>query len=85
MVTDGFHITEPVELQYNFARTYWYKVGCAIEDDQLLIGLVLMIFFYLLGLATNMVVLYILSCLPLLYLLFLYYINRREFIQIRPV
>jgi hypothetical protein len=82
VVTDGFHITRPLELTYNFAHVYCYKISCAIEDDQLLTGLVLVIFFYALGLATQMLFLYLLSCLPLLYLLFLYYVNRKEFIQI---
>ena len=85
VVTDGFHFTKPVELVYHHLNTYYFKVICAIDDLQLIAGSVLLITLYLLGFATGIFILKLASFLPLLYFLFLYYINRKEFIQITPV
>jgi hypothetical protein len=84
VVTDGFHITQPMELVYNGRRTYYFKVVCAIEDDQLLVGFIVMLLVYAMGATSGMVLLQLLSLLPVGYFLFIYYINRKEFIQIRP-
>ena len=84
VVTDGFHITDPLELSYAQARTSYFQVACAIENDQLLVMLVLAVFFFALGAATGALFIQALGVAPIVYLLFLYYINRKEFIQIKP-
>ena len=84
VVTDGYHITKPMEVAYSQKRTYYFKVGCAIEDDQLLVGLIIMVLLYAMGATSGILFLQILSLIPIFYFLFLYYIKRKEFIQIRP-
>lgn len=84
VVTDGFHITSPLELSYTQARTYYFKIVCGIENEQLLVGAILSIIIYMMGLTSGLVLLQLLSTAPIFYFLFLYYINRKEFIQIRP-
>jgi hypothetical protein len=84
VVTDGFHITRPLELVYSTKRTYYFKVVCAIEDEQLLVGFVLIVILFAMGTTSGILLLRLLSLVPVLYFLFLYYINRKEFIQIRP-
>ncbi|HWJ89905.1 MAG TPA: hypothetical protein VNR87_02270 [Flavisolibacter sp.] len=84
VVTDGFHITKPLELTYSPRYTHFYKIVCAIEDDQLLVGFVIIALLYAMGATSGMVLLQLLSLGPIFYFLFLYYINRREFIQLRP-
>jgi hypothetical protein len=84
VVTDGFHITKPIDLAYSPKHTYFFKIVCAIEDDQLLVGLIIIILVYAMGATSGMIFLQVLSMAPILYFLFLYYINRKEFIQIRP-
>lgn len=84
VVTDGFHITKPMDLSYSPKHTYFFKIVCAIEDDQLLVGLIIIILVYAMGATSGMILLQVLSMVPILYFLFLYYINRKEFIQIRP-
>ena len=84
VVTDGYHITKPLELVYTHTRTYYFKVVCAIENDQLLVGFILILLIYTMGETSGMLFLKILSLGPLIYFLFLYYIKRKEFIQIRP-
>jgi len=85
VVTDGFHFTKPMELVYHHLNTYYFKVICVIDDLQLLAGSFFLIFLYLLGTYTDIFILKICSFLPIIYFLFFYYINRKEFIQITPV
>ena len=85
VVTDGYHFSKPLEIVYHHLNTYYFKVICAIDDLQLLAGSLLLILFYLLGFITGFFILKLISFLPILYFLFLYYINRKEFIQITPV
>jgi hypothetical protein len=85
VVTDGYHITKPLEVIYAQSKTYYFKVVCAIENDQLLVGLVITVLLYAMGATSGIVMLELISLGPLIYFLFLYYIKRKEFIQIRPV
>ena len=83
VATDGYHITKPLELSYHLPHTYYLKVICAIDNNLLGTGVVLLIIFSLVGLISNVAFLQVLSFVPVLYFLFLYYINRREFIKIQ--
>ena len=85
VVTDGYHFTKPVELVYHHLNTYYFKVICVIDDIQLLAGSLLLIVLYLLGFFTGVFILKLTSFMPVIYFLFFYYINRKEFIQITPV
>jgi hypothetical protein len=82
VITDGFHFTRPFELTYKEPSYYNFRIVCAINDLQLLGGLFLLILFYLMGFATGFFWLKLASFGPIIYFLILYYINRREFIQI---
>ena len=83
VVTDGFHFTKPIDLNYKQPSYYHFKVVCSIDDMQLLGSIFVLIVFYLLGFFTGSLVLKLLSFLPIFYLLFAYYIDRRSFIQIK--
>jgi hypothetical protein len=85
VVTDGYHFTKPLELIYHHLDTYYFKIVCAIDNTQLVAGFSLLAFCYLLGFATGILALKIASLFPVLYFLFLYYINRNDFIQIQAV
>lgn len=82
VVTDGFHFTKPLQLIYHEPSYYNFQIACAINDLQLLGGLFLLIFFYLFGFLTDFFLLKVVSFAPIVYFLFLYYINRKEFIRI---
>jgi hypothetical protein len=84
VVTDGFHITEPIELAYR-QQTAYFAVVCAIDNDVLVGGLIFMLMFFAMGATSGVFVLQLFSMLPIIYILFLYYIRRKEFIQIRAV
>ena len=83
VVTDGFHFTKPIDLNYTQPSYYHFKVVCSIDDMQLLGNVFVLIVFYLLGFFTGSFVLKLLSFLPIFYLLFVYYIDRKSFIQIK--
>ena len=83
VVTDGFHFTKPIDLNYKQPSYYHFKVVCSIDDMQLLGSIIVLIVFYLLGFFTGSLILKLLSFLPIFYLLFAYYIDRKSFIQIK--
>jgi hypothetical protein len=83
VVTDGFHFTKPIDLNYKQPSYYHFKVVCSIDDMQLLGSIIVLTVFYLLGFFTGNLILKLLSFLPIFYLLFAYYIDRRSFIQIK--
>ena len=85
VITDGYHITKPLKLIYKDIHTYCFKVVCAISDQQLLGGAVVLAGLYLSGFYTGLLVLKVLSFLPVIYLLMFYYLNRKEFIRLVPV
>ena len=84
VVTDGFHISKPLELVYHHIHTYHLHVDCAISNVQLFYGGFLMLVFFVLGFFTGNIVLQLLSFFPIGYLLYIYYINRNDFIQLHP-
>ena len=83
VVTDGFHFTKPIDLNYTQPSYYHFKVVCSIDDMQLLGNIFVLIVFYLLGFLTGSFVLKLLSFLPIFYFLFAYYIDRKSFLQIK--
>jgi hypothetical protein len=83
VVTDGFHFTKPIDLNYKQPSYYHFKVVCSIDDMQLLGSIIVLSVFYLLGFFTGNLILKLLSFLPIFYLLFAYYIDRKSFIQIK--
>jgi hypothetical protein len=84
VVTDGFHITKPIRLTWHRGIDYFH-VTCAIDNDLLGGGFIFMIMLFAMGATSGLFVLQLLSMFPIVYILYLYYINREEFIRLRPV
>lgn len=84
VASDGYHHTSPFTLKAPKSQTYYFKVGCVIEDDQLIAGGLLQAFFYGVGMAADNELLKALSFLPILYFLFLFYIKRKQFLRFQP-
>lgn len=82
VITDGYHITKPLKLVYKDLPTYCFHVACAISDRQLLAGFIVLTVLYLSGLYTGLLILKVFSFIPVIYLLFFYYLNRKEFIKL---
>jgi hypothetical protein len=85
VVTDGYHYTKPLEISYHREKVYYFSVVCAIDDDRLLAGAIITTLFFLVGLTSGIVFIRLLSFLPIFYFLYLYYINRKDFIQVKSI
>lgn len=83
VITDGFHITRPLELVYDQPGYFNFEVACIVDDLALLGGSLLLVLFYLLGLVTGFLLLKLLSFLPVICFLIFYYIKRKDFLKIR--
>jgi len=83
VVSDGFHFTKPIELNYSQPSFYYFKVVSPVNDLQLLGGAFVMIFFYLLGFVTGFLLIKLISFIPIFLLLAIYYFNRKSFIQLK--
>jgi hypothetical protein len=84
VVSDGFHITKPMQVTYADQRTYYYNIGCAIDNDLLVGGMIFMLMLFSMGATSGFLLLEFLSLSPVIYILVLYYIKRKDFIQIQP-
>jgi hypothetical protein len=85
VITDGYHITKPMDLVYTVRPVRYFTVACAVEDAQLLFGFLMTAALYGMGFTSGFIVLQLLSLVPIFYLLFIYYINRKEFIKIKQL
>lgn len=83
VITDGYHFTPPLELVYHHIHTYYFKVVCAIDDFQLAAGCAFIFITYIIGMFSGIFFLKAISFFPIFYFLFLFYINKKEFLQLR--
>ena len=84
VATDGFHYTRPLKFSYDQPSYYRLKITCAIDDLQLLGGAFVLVLSYLLGFFTGIFLIKLFSFLPLAGFLIIYYINRKDFLRLRP-
>jgi len=85
VVTDGFHITSPLNVTYAKNYIRYFTIVCIIEDAQLIIGFILTLILYAMGFTSGIVFLQVMSIVPIFYFLFLYYIKKKDFIRIQPI
>ena len=83
--TDGFHHSKPLRLLYKEPGYCTVYVTCSIPNGQLWVVTSLLIILYLLGFFTGVLFFKIMSFVPVLIVLFAYYINRKDFIKLVPV
>jgi len=83
VITDGFHFTRPLKLTYDQPGYFNFEVDCIVDDLALLAGSLLLATFYLLGLFTGFLILKLVSFVPIVWFLFFYYVNRKNFLQIK--
>ena len=83
VVSDGFHFTAPIDLNYTQPSFYYFKVSSPLTDIQLLCGAVLTAFLFWLGMRTHFLLIQFMSFIPVFVLLILYYLKRKSFIIIQ--
>lgn len=82
VITDGFHFTKPLELNFKRPAYFNFDVVCAIDDLQLLAGSLILATLYMLGFLTGFFFLKLLSFGPIVWVLIYYYFNRKNFIRL---
>lgn len=82
VVTDGFHYTYPMEVNWQNKLVQHIKIACAIDDEQLFLGFLLLLLFYVAGLTSNILFLKVLSFAPIVVFIYLYYLKRKDFIKV---
>ncbi|MCW3073660.1 MAG: hypothetical protein JWP69_729 [Flaviaesturariibacter sp.] len=85
VASDGFHHSAPLQVNFKKKNTLYFKVGCIVEDDQLIAGAIFVAIVYAMGFTSDVRFIQVLSFAPILYFLYLYYINRREFLKFQVV
>jgi hypothetical protein len=83
VITDGYHFTRPLKLVYNQPGAYYFKVICMVSDAQLIGGFAMLAICYLTGFLTGILFFKIVSFLPVIWLLMFYYMNRKDFLQLK--
>ncbi len=78
VVTDGFHITKPIEIAYKHRQTNCFKIVCGIDNDQLIFGALICLLIYTVGATSGLWLLQLIALSPILYFLFLYYIKKKR-------
>ena len=67
VVTNGFHHSPCFEVMYNQMQIYYLNVACALDDNLLAAGSLLLILLYLAGLTSGIILLKVLSFLPIFF------------------
>ncbi len=81
VMTDGFHFTKPVELQFDQPGYYNLGVTCILDDLHLLGGLFVLAVLFILGFYTGSLLIRVLSFFPVAWFLGFYYFNRKNFLK----
>jgi hypothetical protein len=79
-ITNGFHYSQPVMLNTYVQEKYALTAGCLVDNFRL--GYSIFLLFFLFGMywITGMRLFQIVANLPILYMLYLLYFRRRQFI-----
>jgi hypothetical protein len=83
VITDGYHYTKPLQITHQPKQVNYFTVVCAIDDDRLLAGAIVTTLLFLVGLTSGILFIRLISFVPIIYFLYLYYINRNNFIQVK--
>ena len=81
VVTNGFHYSRVVKVKCK-PGFHFYEVESFIDNIQLLTGLVMTFLFFGIYIFTGAILFMIFANMPLLMMLFIFYIRRKDFIQV---
>ena len=81
--TNGFHITPRLHIPCSSGKINRLFVGCLLEDEMLLAGFLLTALLFIIGAFSGLFLAQLLSFGPIVYGLYLFYIQRKTFLQVR--
>ena len=85
IISNGFHFSRELEVTRVPYTTFFYQVDCRIDDIQLYYLAFLCFLFFGVFILTDMRIFMLLANIPILYLMFVLYIQRKNFIVITAV
>lgn len=84
MVTNGFHSSREVSVKCKPGIRV-YEIGCNIDNIQLLTGLFMTFLFFCIYIFSGIRFFMLFANIPIVIMLFLYYLKRKNFIFIYPL
>jgi hypothetical protein len=85
VISNGYHLSRELELRFEHNKTYLYQVTCTIDDARLVTGILLSLLLFGLYILIGLIGLIIAANLPILYMLGVFYLDKRNFIQITAI
>lgn len=85
VMSNGFHFSRNVEIRYEPNATFLYQVESAIDNYRLITAICVAIFLFVMYVITDMRALMIIANIPVLYILYVFYFQRKNFIQVTPL
>ena len=85
VVGNGFHFSRTLEVNNQFQGTFFYQVDCMIDDVNLVYLTCLTVILFGMYLLTDMRGFMLIANFPVLYMLYVFYFQRKGFILITAV
>ena len=85
VLTDGFHFTAPKSFNFEGPGYFNLDVSNRLSDENLIKGAVVAAFMYTMSLASGMLGFFILSIIPFLRGIWIFYFDKKKFLRLIPV
>lgn len=85
VIGNGFHFSKELEVASIPGNNFFYEINCIIDDIRLFYLIFLSLLFFLIFIITNLMVFMVIANLPVLYLCYVFYFLRKNFVIINPM
>lgn len=82
VVKNGFHLSKPFHIRKYHAENILIGIGCEVDNGRLWGGIIFSLLFFIIFAATGLYIMLLLANLPLLYLVYKFFLKPAEFITI---
>lgn len=79
---NGFHLSKPFHIRKNHADNILIGIGCEVDNGRLWGGIIFSFLFFIIFAATGLYIIMLIANLPLLYLVYKFFLKPAEFITI---
>ena len=82
---NGYHSSRPFYINDNTGDPLYIKIGCNADNEQFWGCIILSLFFFMLFFITSFIFVLFIANIPLLFLVYQFFLKHKEFITITPV
>lgn len=82
---NGFHFSKPLYITRQFNSPLYIDVGCEADNGRLWGGVLISVLLFIMFFVTHLYLFMLLANLPLLYLVYLYFLKPMEFITVEKL